>query len=66
MSCDVWSVTSALLTDEDVRDGPHALLRHDDPDDDEVAARRHRRHRDEEYRPDQLPPPREHVRVHVG
>ena len=54
---------SAVLTDEDVGDRPHPLLRHHDPDDDEVAARRDRRHRDEEHRPDELPPPRETVRV---
>ena len=51
------------LTDEDVGDRPHPLLRHHDPDDDEVAARGDRRHGDEEHRPDELPPPRETVRV---
>ena len=53
------------LTDEDVGDRPHPLLRHHDPDDDEVAARGDRRHRDEEHRPYELPPPREDVRVHI-
>ena len=54
-----------LLTDEDVCDRPHPLLRHHDPDDDEVAARGDRGHRDEEHRPDELPPPREDVRVYI-
>ena len=53
------------LTNEDVGDRPHPLLRHHDPDDDEVAARGDRRHRDEEHRPYELPPPRENVGVHI-
>ena len=52
-----------LLTDEVVCDGPHPLLRHDDPNDDDVSKCGHHGHAQEHYGPNHLAPPRKRISV---